>query len=1107
MSGQSGRIIGTIAGAALAYFTGGASYVAIGATLGGAVGSLLDPKQKIEGPRLEDLKVQVSTYGIGIPTLYGTERFGGNVIWSTDKLEIANIESQGGGKGGGTESTSYKYYVHMRQILCATPRNGAEVSLVKIFQDGKLIWDMSSGIPAGSALASEENLYASFILYQGHQDQLPNAEEEAWHGGPGSVSAYRGVVSIYMRAIECPGGRVPQFSFVLSNGAAVSPEVSVLVDLPTVDDTLTSGGGVIRADGVTHFSTDSGSGQFTTRHWFASSGASTPMGMVAPYSGGGYYPYPVGGATPNPWTLDTKLDGKTYLTDLSSGARSLWLDVEAGTPGTGANTPGASGNGRAYYDETDGALVLSSWTPSGASPPGTTWLVSRIGGTPTPVSAIPTGDGKGPVVAYFRGVVYLVSVPSGGTGAVLSRRTSTGEVDVLMPTTTDLSVDFSGRWSALYVDATGVYLYCVPAAGGNASIYKIRPASIVDPVGAFEMLAGPSDGVPGSGSVFNAVSRTFYCSDSIAIIGPLYGGSYLGYSTIRFSSVSVAEVKAKDIIADQIELSGATSYDVSALPDSDTLYGYKIAGPASARANIEPILTAFGYYVVDEDGSIKVKRYADITSVADVSFDELGQAEAGGDPSDAMPLNRTQEVDLARSVTVSYIEPTSDFQTASETEIRQVTDSTEDMQIQLPVCFSSDKAKRVAQMALYDQHRRQNTRSLTVSRKFAAVSPGDGVTVEYPRGAFKLWLVLSTNDTGAVCEWSVVPGDASIFTQTAIGATGYTQQEVAPLAPPSKLVLLDMPILRDVDSDAGKYAAIMPLGDTGWRGASVLISDDDLTYADKASITTQAVTGFAETTLADGPFFQIDHKSTVTVNVGSGELNTVTWDALFASGTTNLAALTANFETVGFPDARVEIFQFRVATSLGDGRYVLSELVRGLYGTERVAYNHGVSDTFILLNGSGMGRLSMEPGAIGSTKFYKAVSFGRSANSIAGTSSETIGYGLKPLSPVNVKLDRTPADGSVAFTWGRRTRMSHNALRQVMPLGESAEAYEVVIYTDTSYDVVKSIYRIYTPAFTYTSAQLAADGKSQLGVIPYRIYQLSDTAGRGVPFQPGQGLL
>jgi hypothetical protein len=61
-----------------------------------------------EGGKLDDLAVQTSTYGKAIPILYGTIRFAGNVIWSTNIVEHVNRTSQstGGGKGGGGGSST-----------------------------------------------------------------------------------------------------------------------------------------------------------------------------------------------------------------------------------------------------------------------------------------------------------------------------------------------------------------------------------------------------------------------------------------------------------------------------------------------------------------------------------------------------------------------------------------------------------------------------------------------------------------------------------------------------------------------------------------------------------------------------------------------------------------------------------------------------------------------------------------------------------------------------------------------------------------------------------------------------------------------------------------
>jgi hypothetical protein len=56
----------------------------IGGTIDGQSG--LGPR--ITGPRLENLSVQDSRYGAGIPIIYGSARLAGNVIWSIDLIEI-----------------------------------------------------------------------------------------------------------------------------------------------------------------------------------------------------------------------------------------------------------------------------------------------------------------------------------------------------------------------------------------------------------------------------------------------------------------------------------------------------------------------------------------------------------------------------------------------------------------------------------------------------------------------------------------------------------------------------------------------------------------------------------------------------------------------------------------------------------------------------------------------------------------------------------------------------------------------------------------------------------------------------------------------------------
>ena len=74
----------------------------IGAAIGASIGQVVDhavlfkPKGR-EGPRLNELQVQTSSYGTQVPRLFGTMRVAGTVIWATDLRETKS--KSGGGKG------------------------------------------------------------------------------------------------------------------------------------------------------------------------------------------------------------------------------------------------------------------------------------------------------------------------------------------------------------------------------------------------------------------------------------------------------------------------------------------------------------------------------------------------------------------------------------------------------------------------------------------------------------------------------------------------------------------------------------------------------------------------------------------------------------------------------------------------------------------------------------------------------------------------------------------------------------------------------------------------------------------------------------------------
>jgi len=146
-----GQVVGGVVGAVIGFFVGGGPAGAIyGAQIGMTVGGIVDPPDgpQLEGPRLQDKQIIVSTYGNAIPLIYGAEnRCSGNVIWSTGLLETSEEEESGGGKGGGggATTTTYSYRVSFALAMGA----GTMVGVNRIWANSKLIYDATGiSVPA-----------------------------------------------------------------------------------------------------------------------------------------------------------------------------------------------------------------------------------------------------------------------------------------------------------------------------------------------------------------------------------------------------------------------------------------------------------------------------------------------------------------------------------------------------------------------------------------------------------------------------------------------------------------------------------------------------------------------------------------------------------------------------------------------------------------------------------------------------------------------------------------------------------------------------------------------------------------------------------------------
>ncbi|AUM72952.1 baseplate multidomain protein megatron [Paracoccus jeotgali] len=220
-----GAVGSAIGGSMISGTVLGLTGAAIGGMIGSTVGSMVDswivssmmPGQRIEGARMDSLRVTSATEGVVIPQLYGRMRLGGNIIWATDFREETNTTRQGGGKGGGPKVTTkeYLYYASFAVALCEGPITG----IGRIWADGEVV-DLSD---------------VTWRWYSGDESQVPDPFITAKMGG-GNTPAYRGTAYVMFEELPLSrfGNRLPQLSFEVVRPLADADTAEGLVPAVTI---------------------------------------------------------------------------------------------------------------------------------------------------------------------------------------------------------------------------------------------------------------------------------------------------------------------------------------------------------------------------------------------------------------------------------------------------------------------------------------------------------------------------------------------------------------------------------------------------------------------------------------------------------------------------------------------------------------------------------------------------------------------------------------------------------------------------------------------------------------------------------------------------------
>jgi hypothetical protein len=127
---------------------------------------------------------------------------------------------------------------------------------------------------------------------------------------------------------------------------------------------------------------------------------------------------------------------------------------------------------------------------------------------------------------------------------------------------------------------------------------------------------------------------------------------------------------------------------------------------------------------------------------------------------------------------------------------------------------------------------------------------------------------------------------------------------------------------------------------------------------------------------------------------------------------------------------------------------------------------------------------------LGAERLYKAVTVGSTLSSATAVPFTNNGIALKPYAPVLLGGGRDAA-GDIILKWTRRTRIGGAWLNNVdVPVSESMEFYQVVIYASSAYTTIKNQNDDALSSFTYTAAQQTADFGAPQATVYWGVKQL-----------------
>lgn len=928
------------------------------------------------GPRLINLDVAFSLYGVSIPIHLGTGRMYGNMIWakalSEKKLQTQNA-------AGGTD-IKYQYYANCAVSLGMGGNLAVEKrQLLKMWANGNLIVDNTSG---GRTIARG----VFYRFYPGTETQMPDPSIEAFEG-VGNVSAFRDLM--YVVFVDFPladyDNKMPYITALIGD---VNAENEVVVSITATGEGNNSGDVGYDPVSMRAFVQNSTGvdGIFVydlANETFLGKTEVNPNGV--PQGGGGlntgleilrpvrYMPWnrmmvgnPDGTAIAQTVMIFDPLTGvvKAYLPDSSR----LPFTMQCGR----ATLPGGlkhitviattSDDGQVDYavwnEQTNGMRDLGQ-IDNAAYDEGARhcFNVGTLDG------GIRHFISNGDDVDMINLTGAMLQPPQNQAVVLPTPSAAYIPYDGVDTTTVNALFFYEQRNALLIIYANGEArlvdlaslsniwrtsgLPGVPADGyleGDASAGYVAWCNSGGNVRELNLDNGAVLSFAVASSLLNPGETAFH-SPSRSIIG--HGTSNGRLSRVFYARADGDRVSIKTIIEKMGELAGYESSEIDVGAEiTEEVDGCTLTEPTSFEELTYNICTAYGFIRYESDGKIKFRNKsaafagADFTvNIEDVVVDNKDDA--------AFQLMQEEESAIPATVRLRYMDSAVgnlwNTQQQTRSVIGETNSSRNSIELTLPFAMQAGEAKKIAGKMLWNAWSGRSSVPLQFPKEITAkMEPGDVADIVDSAEGTTYTLQVIDHVIGEDKRLQVKCREFQIsedYDVPAFAGTPFEQQIATQLG--AQFIYLDVPLLDPSDevfSIAGGtrfYYVIAPTDLTGsFAGGTGYLSYDNginwtpLEASDFAVPVAQLVSDFGAPAVSPS----IDEVNELHIRLTAGDFN------LLQTITGAEMQLGGNMAAIGGP-GHWEIIHYREVELQLDGSYILRGIARGQKGTSWMSHH------------------------------------------------------------------------------------------------------------------------------------------------------------------------